>query len=134
MKRILIALLLVCNGAVCMAQNADVKNFLDSFNTFCTTIEAVQDPTEPQIDSWKKVYKDIKHEYSTMYKKKMTDDEVQIYYSYVGRYNKKLSKKYLKEAGEFADTTAAKATKVLKRGASKVSGALRGFFRKDKQE
>ncbi len=117
-----------------MAQNADVQKFLNEFKTFLTKIEAVQDPTDEQIDSWKKVYKDIKHEYSTEYKKKMTNDEVSTYYNYVGRYNKRLSRKYLKEAGEFADTTAVKATKVIKRGASKVSGALRGFFRGDKQE
>lgn len=134
-KIVLILTVLLTQSISCMAQeNQEVVKFLGGFYDFVTAINKVETPTEVQIETWKLQYNEIKKNYSTKYKDIMTNDELEIYYNYVGQYNKKMRRETMKEAGEWIDSTSVKVGESMKRGAKKVSGVLKGFFKKDKKE
>ena len=130
----MILLLLAVQSLSCMAQTpTDVNKFLNEFKDFVNKMTLVENPTEKQKEAWKAQFSDIKETYSTKYKPVMTDEQVETYFGYCGQYRKKMGKENLKEAGEWMDSTSVVVGKSIQRGAKKVSGAVKGFLKKDKK-
>ena len=118
-----------------MAQSTtDVTKYLNEFKAFIDTIQNVQNPTDLQYDNWRAEYGDFRDQYKEKYKSVMTNEQVETYFSYCAQYNKRMGRRNLKEAGDVIDSTAVKVTKGVKRGASKVSGFVKGLFKKDKEK
>lgn len=131
----MILLLLAVQSLSCMAQTpAEVDKFLNEFKDFVNKITLVEQPTEKQKAAWKAQFADIKADYSVKYKPAMSDDQVETYFDYCGQYRKKMGRENLKEAGEWMDSTSATVSKSIQRGAKKVSGAVKGFFKKEKKK
>ena len=130
-KSILLLVFFAINSVMCLAQTSvDVEKYLTDFNSFVTEISKVSNPSDAQVEVWRADYADFRDRYKSTYKDVMTNEQVEKYYSYCAQFNKAVGRKNLKEAGEAIDTAAVKVGKAVKRGASKVSGVVKGIFKK----
>jgi len=136
MKRfIFMVMIALMPSAFCLAQTpTEVDKFLNDFKSLVERMNKVETPTTEQISAWKGEYAAYKELFDEKYEKQMNDDQVELYYNYRAQYRKKLGHENLKEAGEFIDTTSQKVGKSIKRGAKKLSGTLKGIFKRNKKE
>lgn len=112
MKRIMFLIVaMLINAATLMAQNADVKDFLDRYEKLVVSVEAVKTDSvdKERVDSLKAEYKKLTKEVSK-HRMEMSNSELEKYYLLKGRYQKKI------------------AIIKTKRGASAVKGWVKGMM------
>lgn len=112
------------------AQTGTVSSYLAKYKGFVDNVDKMKAISNDEYQTVDSTYEALTSEYHDTYKAKMTNSQISTYMQYRTRYKKLLTVKRSAELTNNLDTVGNSVTKTVKRTGSKVSGFIKGVFKK----